>query len=205
MRRRSRFGVSFLGALCWLVLGCGGDDSLSLPEEGSLEDLRSTVAVLSAQISELESENARLRKQLGKAKVQEAEQPKVKDPWVADHEVAQTTPSPLETPEVPEEPEEDEEESEAISVLNVRGRAVERGVDSWKWAWFLTVKNREQISVVFDATIEFVDASGSVVHSELASGLVVSAGTDMSFSGHATIDLPYGLSVRSVNAQLDRR
>ncbi len=169
------------------LLACG-EPEVRIPEAGSVEDLEATIEHLSKQISELESENARLRRQSRQAQGASAESDEDEE-----------TPAKRRTRRRGVD-----DDRRALEVVAIGGRSVTRRDDEWQWEWTLEVRNRSSKKREFDVDIQFLDRSGDTIYVDTIYSLSMESGKEI-FEGSTWIHLPEPLRVDRLAAELRLR
>lgn len=90
-------------------------------------------------------------------------------------------------------------------IVDITTRPTEQNSSWWKYAWVLKVKNNGDKTLLFDATIQWLDADGFVVDDDSKYGLMVAAGETRTFQDYQLIDASVARNVASVNAKASPR
>ncbi|NQS97161.1 MAG: SH3 domain-containing protein [candidate division Zixibacteria bacterium] len=88
-----------------------------------------------------------------------------------------------------------------FDILNVDTRVTESNDVWWKYAWQFTVKNSDSESIVFSATIEFLDKDGFVIDTDCEYNLYVPGNKEKTFRGYALINIPGATKVAQVSVK----
>jgi hypothetical protein len=89
------------------------------------------------------------------------------------------------------------------SAVSIRARVTEKNDLWWRYAWRLTIENKGAGDHVLNAAIEFQDDEGFIVATDYASGLLVKAGTQQTFTGERLIRVPSAQSVTAPVAKVE--
>jgi hypothetical protein len=92
--------------------------------------------------------------------------------------------------------------NDLFEIVSVDTKTIETN-DSWsKIAWKLVVKNLSNTSIVFHASIEFLDKDGFIVDDTFESNLLLPAKSQQTYTGYTLIDAPLVPSISSISAKV---
>jgi hypothetical protein len=87
-------------------------------------------------------------------------------------------------------------------IIGVDSRVTETNETWWRYAWKLILKNNADVPQRFSAEIELQDADGFVIHSNMASSLVIPAHSQQVFTGYQLVRMPGASKVAKTNAKV---
>ena len=79
-------------------------------------------------------------------------------------------------------------EDQGFEIVNIATRVTEKNDIWWRFAWRLTVKNRESHPISFQVTMEFQDTQGFIIDKDYVFRLHLGPNEKKVFTGSCTVD-----------------
>lgn len=88
-------------------------------------------------------------------------------------------------------------------ITSVDGRITEKNDSWWRFAYIVEIENRGDYDMVFDMTVQFLDADGFIVDDDYSYSLRIDARTTDQFTGYDLVTASVAENVENINASVE--